>query len=86
MSQSTNAVFVESQCTMTSSIAVGVVLRAICDNLKDKKMKTFKKLETGLWTYIDKTGHVHVLTEEEFINFNQIGLWWSVIKKKYFKI
>lgn len=49
-------------------------------------MKTFKKLETGLWTYIDKTGHVHVLTEEEFINFNQIGLWWSVIKKKYFKI
>lgn len=48
-------------------------------------MKVFKKLETGLWTYIDKTGHVHVLTKEEFINFNQIGLWWSVVKKRYFK-
>lgn len=49
-------------------------------------MKTFKKLETGIWTHIDKTGHVHVLTKEEFINFNGVGLWWFNIKNKYFKI
>jgi len=37
MIQSTNAVFVESQCIKTNNIVAEVVLRAICDNLKDKK-------------------------------------------------
>tara|TARA_R110000744_G_scaffold145383_2_gene257985 strand:+ start:123 stop:272 length:150 start_codon:yes stop_codon:yes gene_type:complete len=49
-------------------------------------MKRFKKLDTGVWTHIDKNGHVHIMTNEEFIEFNQVRLWWSDVKKKYFKI
>lgn len=49
-------------------------------------MKRFKKLDTGVWTYTDKQGHVHVYTSEEFIKINQVGLWWSKVKNKYFKL
>jgi hypothetical protein len=48
-------------------------------------MKRFKKLDTGIWSHTDKTGHVHIMTNEEFIKFNKTGLWWSVVKNKYFK-
>ena len=49
-------------------------------------MKVFRKLETGLWTYTDKKGHVFVLTEKEFIELNRVGYWWENIKNKYFKL
>ena len=49
-------------------------------------MKVFRKLETGIWAHTDKNGHVHVFTNDEFIKTNQIRIWWSVVKNKYFKV
>jgi hypothetical protein len=49
-------------------------------------MKRFNKLETGIWTHIDKKGHVHVFSQEEFIRLNRLQSWWSNVKDKYFKL
>lgn len=49
-------------------------------------MKVFNKLETGVWTHIDKDGHVHVFSNDEFIKINQMRSWWSSVRNKYFKI
>ena len=49
-------------------------------------MKVFRKLETGIWTHIDKNGHVNVFTEDEFLEFNRVRSWWSSVKKRYFKL
>ena len=49
-------------------------------------MKEFKKLNTGVWSHIDRNGHIHVFTSDEFINLNRVQLWWSVVRKKYFRI
>lgn len=49
-------------------------------------MKKFKKLKTGIWTYKDRGGHIHVFTNEEFINLNRLQFWFSVVKNKYFRI
>tara|TARA_R110000822_G_scaffold37245_2_gene104408 strand:- start:895 stop:1044 length:150 start_codon:yes stop_codon:yes gene_type:complete len=49
-------------------------------------MKKFKKLETGVWTYIDENGHIGVFTKDEFLELNRARLWWSSVKKRYFKL
>ena len=86
MIQIMNVAYAVNHYIQIDNIVVGFVLKQICDNLKDKKMKEFKKLKTGVWSHIDKNGHIHIFTSEEFINLNRLHLWWSVVKNKYFRI
>tara|TARA_R110000796_G_scaffold76166_9_gene170468 strand:+ start:236 stop:385 length:150 start_codon:yes stop_codon:yes gene_type:complete len=49
-------------------------------------MKVFKKLDTGIWVYTDKQGHIFTFTEDEFLELNKVRSWWSNVKNKYFKL
>lgn len=43
-------------------------------------MKQFTQLETGVWTYVDKRGKVHVYTPQELETYLQSNIWWRKIK------
>lgn len=47
-------------------------------------MRKFKRLSSGVYSYIDKNGRVNIYTPQEFAMLMLQPIWWNRVKRKYF--